>query len=138
MNAITCLYHTHECEFAIIAPGGFRILAALDHATQVIGHDLTITAGTNDHSIGKHPVGEAFDVRVRDLTVPEILRLRENLQATLGPRFTVLFESPTKPADPALADIATINTGASAPHVHIQVKRGTSYPPSAGDEALKV
>lgn len=134
MTNVPCLYHTHECEFGTIAPGGFRILSALDLATDAIGHDLTITAGTNDHSIGKHPIGEALDVRVRDLTAPLIVKLREWLQLYLGPRFTVLFETPTHPDDPALAAIATINTGASAPHIHIQVKKGTSYPPRAVDE----
>lgn len=138
MSTVSCVYHTHDCEFGQIAPGGFVILAAIQHASQVIAHDLTITAGTNDHAIGKHPVGEAYDLRVRDLTVPQTLRLVDVLKATLGTRFTVLYETPTTPTDPALAAIATINAGASAPHVHAQVRKGTSFPPSAGNEALKV
>lgn len=131
--SVTVLRQGVGTEFRLIAPGGFRILAALDHATQVIGHDLTITAGTNDHTTGRHPKGEAFDVRVKDLDVPQTLRLRQVLQSSLGPRFTVLYETPTKPSDPMLAAIATINPDATAPHLHIQVRRDISYPPTAGD-----
>lgn len=131
---VTVLRHTADCTFDRIAPGGFRILAALDHATQVIAHDLTITAGTNDHVTGRHPLGEAFDVRTRDLDVPQIVRLRQVLQSSLGPRFTVLYECPTKPSDPILAAFATINPDASAPHIHVQVSKSIAvYPPTIGD-----
>jgi hypothetical protein len=126
---IPVLRQSPACEFARIAPAGFRIIAALDHCTQVIAHDLTITAGTNDHTTGRHPLGEAFDVRTRDLLPAQILRVRQVLQSVLGPRFTVLYETPTKPTDPMLVDIATINPEASAPHFHVQAKKGTTYPP---------
>lgn len=111
------------------APGGFRILAALDAATKILGRDLTLTAGTNDHSTGRHPLGEAYDVRTRDLTTQDILRLVDYLQRILGERFYVVYEVPNRPPDPALATIATINPDASGPHVHVQVRRGTEYPP---------
>lgn len=127
--SVPCLRHTDECEFARIGPGGFRILAALDHATAVIGRDLVITAGTNDHTTGRHPLGEAFDVRTRGFDVPTIVRLKQNVQAILGPRFTVLYEVPTKPSDPALREIATVNPQATGEHLHIQVKKDTDYPP---------
>lgn len=127
---VPCLRHTADVAFARIAPGGFRMLAALDHATAVIGRDLTITAGTNDHTEGRHPLGEAFDVRVRDLDVPTTLRLVQVLKATLGPRFTVLYEVPTLPSDPQLRAIATVNPAASGPHLHLQVKKDTVYPPT--------
>lgn len=116
-------------KFDVIAPAGFRIMAALDHATQVIGQDLTITAGTNDHATGRHTRGEAFDVRTKDLTVPTLVRLMQVLMAVLGPLFTVLYEVAEKPDDPALAAIAFINADASGPHLHIQPKKGTDYPP---------
>ena len=126
---VPCLRHTPDTKFARIAPGGFRLLAALDHATQVIGQDLVITAGTNDHTTGRHPQGEAFDVRVRGLDVPTILRLVQVLKATLGQRFTVLYEVPSHPDDPQLAAIATINHKASGPHLHLQPVKGSVYPP---------
>lgn len=127
---VTVLRHTADCTFDRIAPGGFRILAALDHATQVVAHDLTITAGTNDHVTGRHPLGEAYDIRTRDLDVPTIVRLRQVLQSSLGPRFTVLFECPTPPSDPILQAFATINPDASAPHIHVQVRKNLDYPPT--------
>lgn len=111
------------------APGGFRILAALDAATKVLGRDLVLTAGTNDHTTGRHPLGEAYDVRTRDLNTPEILRLVEYLGHALGERFYVSYEVPTKPDDPALAAIAVVNQAATGQHIHIQVRRGTVYPP---------
>lgn len=136
--SVTVLRQGTGTTFNTIAPGGFRILAALDHAAQVIGHDLTITAGTNDHASGKHVTGEAFDVRVRDLTVPELVRLRQVLQSSLGPRFTVLYECPLPPSDPALLAIAFINKDASAPHLHIQILKGSVYPPTVEIEGVPV
>jgi len=111
------------------APGGFRILAALDAATKVLGRDLTLTAGANDHTSGRHPLGEAYDVRTRDLSTPELLRLVEFLGRVLGERFYVSYEVPARPQDAALAAIAVVNPDASGPHLHIQVRRGTEYPP---------
>lgn len=122
-------------EFARIAPGGFRILAALDRACQVMARDLTITAGTNDHAMGRHVTGEAFDLSVKDLTVPEIVRLKTLLQQVLGARFAVLYEVPSEPADPTLRAIAWVNQDASGPHLHLQVTKGTVYPP-ANDGAM--
>jgi len=116
-------------QFERIAPGGFRILAALDGATKVLGRDLTITAGTDSHTGGKHPTGEAYDVRTRDLPSAQVLRLYDYLQATLGQRFTVLYEAPEKPDSPALAAITYLNPAASGPHIHCQIKKGTTYPP---------
>jgi hypothetical protein len=135
--AIPCLRHTKDTEFERIAPGGFRILSALDHATQVIGRDLWITAGTNDHTTGRHPLGEAFDVRTKDLPGQTIVRLVQVLRATLGARFAVLYETPIAPKDPALLAIATVNPKASGEHVHVQVRKNTDYPPT-GEDVVKV
>lgn len=117
-------------QFAKIAPGGFRMLAALDDATLLIQHDLVITAGTNDHTRGRHPLGEAYDVSVAGLFPLQILRLIEYLHERLGPRFTILFEVHTLDGlDPALKPIAFVNDDASGPHLHLQVKKDTTYPP---------
>lgn len=132
---LPCLRHTPNVTFERIAPGGFRILAALDDATQTIGQDLTITAGTNDHATGRHPLGEAFDIRSKDLDVATILRVYDVLHVRLGPLFTVLYETPTVPSDARLRPIATVNPKASAEHFHVQVKRHTDYPPA--DDVLK-
>jgi hypothetical protein len=123
-----------DVAFACIAPGGFRILAALDLATKMLGRDLVLTSGTDSHATGRHPVGEAFDVRTKDFDVPTVLRLYRTLTDLLGVRFTVLYEVPIAPSDHMLAKIATVNPHATGPHLHVQVKKGTQYPPDGGIE----
>jgi len=117
------------CAFDRIAPGGFRILAALDAATKVLGQDLTLTAGTNDHTTGRHPLGEAYDLSVQTLTPAQIVRIVAFLRQTLGARFTVFYESPVAPSDTQLAAVSLVNKDASGPHLHLQIKKGTEYPP---------
>jgi len=129
MTTIPVLRVKKGCAFDRIAPGGFRMLAALDTATKVLGCDLTLTAGTNDHTTGRHPDGEAFDLSVQTLTPAQIVRLVAFLRQTLGERFTVLYETPAQPSDTQLAAVAFVNHDATAPHLHLQVKRSTLYPP---------
>src|SRR3990167_5252773 len=115
--------------FSRIAPGGFRILAAFDGATKILGRDLELTSGTDSHSSGRHPLGEAYDLSVEGLTIAEIEKLKDYLARTLGPRFTVLYEVPTRPSDPMEADLAYVNSRATGKHLHAQVKKSTVYPP---------
>jgi hypothetical protein len=120
------------CQFAPIAPGGFRILAALDTVARAAAVDLEITCGSEGHPPDdEHTRGIAYDVHVGGFTVDQVLDLRRRLQLELGPLFTVLYERPDAPPDPRLAVIAYINPHATAPHFHVQVKRGTVYPPAA-------
>lgn len=117
--------------FDRIAPGGFRLLAALDGATKVIGMDLWITCGTEAHaSRDPHTSGEAYDCSVKDMTVPLIIKAHRHLQQVLGERFAVLYEVPTLPEDRALAAIAFVNAEATGPHFHLQRRKGTVYPPA--------
>lgn len=95
-----------------------------------LGHSLVITAGTNGHTSGRHPAGEALDVSVAGLTPQQVVRLYRLLQRALGKRFTVLYEVRTRPTDQVLRTIAWINPKATAPHLHLQVKKGTAFPPS--------
>lgn len=119
-------------KFATIAPAGFRILSAIDQAAQQCGVNLTVTAGTDSHqSPDPHCSGEAFDVSVQGLTPAQIVDVRASLATTLGPLFTVLYERPDVPTDPALKAIAFVNTKATGPHLHIQRKKGTQFPPQA-------
>lgn len=113
--------------FDALAPGGIRILAALDAAAQEFG-DLTVTAGTNDHASGRHVVGEAVDVSVAGLIPAQVVTLHGWLTRKLGALFTVLYEVPRRPDDPTLAAIAYVNAGASGAHLHVQVKKGASFP----------
>ena len=115
--------------FEVIAPGGVRILSALDGTARMMGIDLFITAGTNDHAGGRHPFGEAFDVSVKDMSPTMIAKVKRHLEQVLGDRFTVLYEVPAKPNDPQLAAIAYVNAQATGAHFHVQVRKGTEYPP---------
>ena len=57
-------------QFAVIAPGGFRILAALDWASRTLGYDLWITSGTDGEHSGPddpHHFGRAYDIRCHDV-----------------------------------------------------------------------
>lgn len=112
----------------MLAPGGVRILAHLDALSRVLGRDITVTSIWRDNSVG-HKAGTAVDVSVRGLDEPQIRQMWTWLNLALGQQFfTVLFEVPPG-HDLAVSDIAVINPAASAPHLHIQTKKGTRYPP---------
>jgi len=118
------------CQFSPLAPGGVRILSALDQVARLLGRDLEITCGSEAHPpTDPHTRGEAFDVSVHDLSIDQVLDVRHELQLELGSGFTVLYEVPTAPTDPRLQVVAFVNAGATAPHIHVQVKNGFSYPP---------
>ena len=120
------------CTLDPIAPGGIRILAAVDEAAMAVGVCLTLTAGTNGHTSGRHPLGEALDLSVAGLSRDQIVGLYRYLKDRLGAAFTVLYETPTAPTPhDALRDIATVNPLATAPHLHCQVAKGTTFPPLA-------
>ncbi len=125
--------HPEAATFATMTPAGIRILAALDNATRVLNIDLVITCGTEDHAPDDpHTRGEAYDIRVRGIPTALLLKLITFLQQVLGPLFTILLETPVTLLEPQLAAIQTINPHATAPHLHIQSKRGTIYPPLDG------
>jgi hypothetical protein len=100
-------------QFTTIAPGGFRILAALDRACLQISHDLTITSACDGEHSGPddpHHRGEAYDVRTHDL--PDKETALRSIQFFLGPRFYAFLEDP----------------GTENEHIHAQVAKGTVYP----------
>ena len=103
---------------------GTHILAALDRSASVCRVDLQVTAGTNDHVMpDPHAQGLAFDVSVKGFDSTMINLIRNYLNTTLGSEFTVLYEVPSKPDDVALANIAYVNAGATAPHFHLQLSK---------------
>lgn len=117
-------------KFDRLAPAGVRILSAADQVARECGVDLEITCGTEGHAADDpHTLGEAFDFSVRNFDVDHILDVRERLMRGLGQLFTVLYERPDHPTDKRLAVIAYVNSKASAPHLHVQRKTGTLYPP---------
>lgn len=101
--------------FTMIAPGGFRILSAIDQATIELGWDLMITsAGDGMHSgpNDPHHRGEAYDVRSHEFNAEEKDKILATLRRILGDRFYAFLESP----------------GTDNEHFHIQVCKGTTYP----------
>lgn len=100
--------------FSTIAPGGFRILAAIEHAVETIAHDLTITSACEGEHSGPndpHHRGEAYDVRTQDL--PDKQLALDAIMGFLGEiRFFGFIE----------------NQGGPPEHIHVQVRHGIMYP----------
>lgn len=108
--------------WSLPTPAGTRILSMLDRVSQIYRISLEITAGTNDHVLPDvHAKGLAFDVSVRALESVIVVQLYHSLTQLLGSEFTVLYECPTRPDEPNLAAIVTVNPSATAPHLHLQL-----------------
>jgi hypothetical protein len=105
-------------EFTMIAPGGFRILSAIDQIAAKIGMDLTITSACDGEHSGPndpHHRGEAYDVRSHDFPDAEKTDFLNSVMTILGwDRFFGFLEAP----------------GTDNEHFHFQVKKGTVYPSS--------
>ena len=100
--------------FAVIAPSGFRILAALDRASTELGFDLTITSGCDGTHSGPedpHHKGEAYDVRSKDC--PDKGYAFQVIMKSLAPdQFFGWLEDAGLPNE----------------HFHLQQKKGSTYP----------
>ena len=102
--------------FAVIAPGGFRILSAIDQVAQKLACELTITSACDGEHSGPndpHHRGEAYDVRSHDFSAEQKQLLLTQIMNVLGwESFYGFLESP----------------GTDNEHFHFQVKKGTVYP----------
>jgi hypothetical protein len=102
--------------FTKIAPGGFRILSALDVVAEPLTYDLEITSacdGVHSGPDDPHHSGNAYDIRTHDL--PDKQETLKSIQFELGDvHFYAFIEA----------------GGTSNEHIHIQVKKGTVFPPS--------
>lgn len=110
-----CVYAKPGVLFSLIAPGGFRILSAIDQAAAKLGQDLTITSACDGQHSGPndpHHRGEAYDVRSHDLAEDQKQRLLAEVNQALGPAFYGFLEA----------------AGTDNEHFHWQVKKGTVYP----------
>lgn len=129
-DSIPCVRCKDGVQLEPMTPTLVRLLGAVDMTARMMGHDLTVTCGREDHPVGDpHTEGRALDVRTSDLTPELILRIVPYAKTILRDEFTVLYEVPTRPTVGALANICTINPNATAPHFHLQSKKGTIYPP---------
>jgi hypothetical protein len=116
--------------FGAVTSAQIRMLTALDVAAMESGVVLTVTCAREGHGEDNpHTRGQAIDVRARNLDAPTVLQVHRRLMQILGPAFTVLYEVPRRPYG-VLADIAYVNPKATAPHFHLQAKKGTSWPPA--------
>lgn len=103
-------------EFTVIAPGGFRILSAVDRAAVRLDFDLTITSACDGEHSGPadpHHRGEAYDLRTHDLLSAQKQTLLDTVMSYLDiNHFYGFLESP----------------GTDNEHIHVQVRKGTVYP----------
>jgi hypothetical protein len=102
--------------FTVIAPGGFRILSAIDQCAAKLDSDLVITSGCDGEHSGPadpHHSGNAYDVRSHDFTPEQKDQVLAQIMTILGwDRFYGFLESPNTDNE----------------HFHFQVKKGTVYP----------
>ena len=113
-----------------LTPAHARLISILEQVSQLCEVDLRITCGREGHGdTDPHTRGEALDVSVRDLANATIVRMWHLFRAMLGPAWTVLYECPTPPTTAALIGIAYVNAAATAPHFHLQPRKGTRWPP---------
>lgn len=118
-------------KFAVITPAGFRILAAIDRLCQVLGHDVTISCGTEGHGpTDPHTEGAAYDLSVLGWTGDEIELSLHTLRGLLIPaQFYIQYEVVNAASDLTPSRLAVVNPAATASHVHIQRKKNTVFPP---------
>jgi hypothetical protein len=102
--------------FSIIAPGGFRILSAIDQTAQKLDCDLIITSACDGEHSGPndpHHRGEAYDVRTHDFSAEQKQLVLAQIINILGSEHFFAF----------LEAAGTANE-----HLHAQVRKGTVYP----------
>jgi hypothetical protein len=102
--------------FTKIAPGGFRILCAIETVARKLNHDLWITSACDGEHSGPndpHHRGEAYDVSSHDFPVADRPTILNCFQALL-------------PADQFYCFLES--AGTANEHFHLQVKKGTEYP----------
>lgn len=102
--------------FSIIAPGGFRILQAIEVSARHLGKDLWITSACDGEHSGPndpHHRGEAYDVRSHDFEQAfKPVVLNAFLSILPADQFYCFLENPNLPTE----------------HFHLQVRKGMSYP----------
>lgn len=106
-----------------LAPGGVRILSAVEQAAASLPFDVTVTSARDGKHSGPddpHPKGNALDVRTHGLTGEQKKQLLDRIMHFLGYRFFGFIEHP----DPDPVPEGYI----SNEHIHVQVKKDTVYP----------
>lgn len=131
MSSVYVVHAKPSVKFDKILPAGFRILGCLDRLTQLIKRDVFISCGTEAHDVGTpHQTGEAYDISVVGWSGEVIETALNYLRHELGPLFYAQFEVRDVAQDSTPSRIAVSNAAATAPHIHIQRRKATIYPPS--------
>ena len=111
-------------QFTRIAPGGFRLLAAIEHTARELDHDLTVTCACEGHEpTDPHPQGKAYDIRISDLAPQQPHQV---LQAVLNDVQIGALDEVT----PVSKGFATMHFYGQieVDHIHVQQRRGVEYP----------
>lgn len=97
--------------FAEFTPAMRRILEVVWEVNDTHKYNFVITSANDSlhKKNSRHYTNEAIDLRTHNLKNPE--EAQKMLQSKLGPKFTVLYESP----------------GTANAHLHLQPKSGTTY-----------
>ena len=102
--------------FTVIAPGGFRILSAIDRTAAALDCDLVITSACDGLHSGPndpHHRGEAYDIRSHDMSPEQKDRVLAQIMMYLGwDSFYGFLEAP----------------GTDNEHFHVQTKKGVPFP----------
>jgi hypothetical protein len=102
--------------FAVMAPGGFRILSAIEQASEKLACDLILTSGCDGIHSGPndpHHSGNAYDLRSHDFSPEQKDRVLAQVMNYLGwDQFYGFLE----------------DAGTDNEHFHFQVKKGTIFP----------
>lgn len=113
---MSVVYSKANVLYTVIAPGGMRILSAIDRTAASLDCDLVITSACDGLHSGvddPHHRGEAYDVRSHDFSPEQKDRVLAQMMMYLGwDRFYGFIEDPGGPNE----------------HLHCQVKKGTTYP----------
>lgn len=126
-----CIRTKESVLFTVIAPGGFRILSALDQAALTLDLEITITSACDGAHSGPndpHHRGLGYDVRTHDHTSADVQRI---LRMVMDDLALTPKDEPTRYG----AGLATMsffgfleNPGTENEHLHIQLRQGVDYP----------
>jgi hypothetical protein len=118
-----------------LAIAGARILLAVTEQAAKTGFDWLLTCATGGHAEGNpHTRGEGIDLGLG--LFPNSSAVAAGfaaLKQALGPAYTVLLEFPRPTEDPVLKPLVSVNSAASGPHIHCQIKKGTTTIPVPED-----
>jgi hypothetical protein len=98
-----------------LAPGGIRILSAVEQAADSLNFDVIVTSARDGKHSGPddpHPKGNALDIHCKGLSEEWKTALLDRIMHYLGYRFFGFIEA----------------KGTDNEHIHVQVTKGTVFP----------